>query len=363
MLFDLHFHMIDHYEIVGLMSGTSLDGLDVAYCVFDYEKGKWKYSISAARTYDYDNDWKQRLLNLETADARQLTQMHPEYGKYCGLLVKQFLSETGLKPDYISSQGHTIFHRPDSGYTFQLGSGAALAAAAGIMTICDFRSADVALGGQGAPLVPIGDKLLFGDYEFCLNIGGFANVSFELEGKRIAYDICPANIILNLLASKLGFGYDEDGKIAAKGILVPELLEKLEKLDYYSANPPKSLGKEWLVSNFLPIVDNFRDQPIEDLMHTVAEHIALRIGNSFGPNIKGTVLITGGGAFNKDLIKRIHSYSSNNLAIPDILTVKYKEALIFAFLGTLRLRGENNCLASVTGSSKDHCSGTIHLAG
>jgi anhydro-N-acetylmuramic acid kinase len=354
--------MTDHYEITGTMSGTSLDGLDAAYCIFDRKKEKWNYTILHAKTFEYPEEWKKLLLKLEIADARQLARVHAEYGKYCGTLINSFVSETDIKPDYIASHGHTIFHRPDLGYTFQLGDGAAIATTTGITTICDFRTADVALGGQGAPLVPIGDKLLFSDFNICLNIGGFANISYDEVNQRIAFDICPANIILNILATKSGNAFDKDGEIAASGIIIPELLQKLENIPYYLSAPPKSLGKEWLVREFLPVLDFYSEYPNPDLMRTVTEHIGIRIGKTIEQIPCNRILITGGGALNKFLIERVRSNTAKIIKLPDLLTIQFKEALIFGFLGILRLRGENNCLSSVTGATKDHCSGSVYFA-
>jgi anhydro-N-acetylmuramic acid kinase len=353
--------MYNHCEIIGLMSGTSLDGLDVAYCVFDHAAGKWQYSIREAKTYEYPAELKVRLIAAETADARSLIELHAEFGLYCGLLVSLFMADTGLRPEFIASHGHTIFHRPDLGYTFQLGCGASIAAANGITTISDFRTADVALGGQGAPLVPVGDMLLFADHEMCLNIGGFANISYDLNGKRIAYDVCPANIILNKLAQEAGAAYDNEGNMAAGGQMIAGLLAELEELEYYAAPAPKSLGKEWLLNTMLPVIEKYRSFPLPDIMHTVTCHIAARIAHALHAYPAGKVLITGGGALNTYLVSLIRKQCDNRIIIPDLLTVQFKEALIFGFLGLLRLRGENNCLASVTGAKTDHCSGSIHL--
>jgi anhydro-N-acetylmuramic acid kinase len=355
--------MNEHYDLLGLMSGTSLDGLDVAYCRFSRVDGQWQYSIVGAETYEYPQEWIDNLTAAEIADGRKLVELHSAYGRYCGSLVNRFISETGLYPGFIASHGHTVFHRPELGYTFQLGNGADLAAETGLTTICDFRTADVALGGQGAPLVPVGDQLLFGDFEYCLNIGGFANVSYDQDGKRIAYDICPANIILNRLAGLTGSLYDKDGNLAAKGKPVPGLLTELEKLTYYSAPPPKSLGKEWMVNNFIPVIEKYKNFPVPDLLNTVVEHIALMAGNAVSIIPAGRVLITGGGALNTYLVSRIMKHCDIKIVIPDLLTVKFKEALIFAFLGLLRFRGDNNCLASVTGARRDHCSGIVFLSG
>ncbi|MEO5570896.1 MAG: anhydro-N-acetylmuramic acid kinase, partial [Bacteroidia bacterium] len=242
------------YKVIGIMSGTSLDGVDLAYSVFKYgtsgrRKSNWSFEILKAKTIAYNKEWKSRLENLDRADALALVKTHTDLGKYFGRLVKRFISEYKLKPNLISSHGHTIFHQPENGFTCQAGDGSQIAAVTGIETVCDFRTIDVALGGQGAPLVPVGDQLLFGEYDFCLNLGGIANISFREKKKRIAFDICPVNMALNTLAAEAKINFDKDGKLAAKGSVNPLLLDKLNALDYYKKTPPKSIGKEWFIKN------------------------------------------------------------------------------------------------------------------
>jgi anhydro-N-acetylmuramic acid kinase len=354
--------MSDKYRCIGLMSGTSLDGLDIAFCIFEKKQDVWSYAIEEARTIPYSKEWIRTLRFCEDADSRYLMQVHMEYGNHCGLMINEWFRETGLQPDFIASHGHTVFHRPEAGYTFQLGHGAAIASATNIDTICDFRAQDVALHGHGAPLVPIGDKLLFGDFDACLNIGGFANISYDSGGIRKAFDICPVNTVLNHLAERLGKEFDENGMLAAAGTLIPELFERLEEIPYYCALPPKSLGREWLGEVFFPVLRAFEQCDIKDLMHTVSEHFACRIAAAIATSVPGKrILATGGGVCNRHLISRLRSKSDREIIIPADDLVKFKEALIFAFLGVLRLRGENNCLASVTGALRDHCSGVVYL--
>jgi anhydro-N-acetylmuramic acid kinase len=352
--------MTDHYEIIGLMSGTSLDGLDVAFCVFDFINDKWSFKIQKAVTFSYTPEWQHKLSEAMNLSSDQLASLHIEYGKFIGKQVNQFINDTKLKPVFIASHGHTVFHRPDLGYTFQLGSGAAIAAITGIETICDFRSQDVAMGGQGAPLVPVGDKLLFSEYDICLNLGGFANVSYETNGKRMAYDICPANIALNFLAGKTDMDYDRNGLLASNGKIITGLLKHLNTLEYYQLKPPKSLGKEWLDAKFIPVLNDFSSCSINDLLCTTCEHIADRIASAVNGIPEGNMLVAGGGAYNLFLVNTIKKKSSITLIIPDDTTLQFKEAMIFAFLGVLRLKGEINCLSSVTGASRDHCSGSIY---
>lgn len=348
------------YDVIGLMSGTSLDGVDIAYCQFYNDGIKWNYKIISAETISYNDLWRQKLSDAIKIDAHQLIALHKEYGFFLGKLVADFISRNKLSVDYIASHGHTVFHQPEKRLTFQIGDGSEIAAACGISVVCDFRSGDVALGGQGAPLVPVGDKLLFADYEFCLNLGGFANISFDKEGKRTAFDICPANIILNRYANVLDKAFDEDGRIASEGSINKVLFSDLNDLEFYSLKPPKSLGREWMEKQVIPIMEKYKIST-EDKLNTLCDHIAWQVVCVLNSEKKGRVLVTGGGAYNKYLISRIKKFTSQQIIIPDKNTVEYKEALIFAFLGLLRMNNQVNCLASVTGASRDHSSGAIYI--
>ncbi|MCK9401040.1 MAG: anhydro-N-acetylmuramic acid kinase [Bacteroidales bacterium] len=347
------------YNAIGLMSGTSLDGLDIAACEFILADGKWSFKILSSHTYPYSPEWKEKLTGLASADALTFSYINVEYGHFLGRLTRVFLENTGFKPDLIASHGHTIFHQPGNGLTVQIGSGSAIAAETGIPVVCDFRSADVAFGGQGAPLVPIGDRLLFSEFDACLNLGGFANISQEYNGERIAFDVCPVNIILNRLAARMGMDYDKDGKTARSGNVDFDLLERLDRLEYYAKKWPKSLGREWLEQEFLPLTDNCNG-PVTDLMRTVCEHVALQVNRSLDFQKHSRVLVTGGGAHHLFLMERIRQSGSHHWVIPQNEWIDYKEALVFAFLGVLRWRGEPNVLHSVTGSSIDHAGGAIY---
>jgi anhydro-N-acetylmuramic acid kinase len=346
------------YKAIGLMSGTSLDGVDIAYCEFRNDADAWKYKIISAETHPYNDLWKKNLSDALNADAIQLISLHKEYGSFLGKLVRNFISENKCHVDFISSHGHTVFHQPEKHLTFQVGDGSEIAAACGLPVVFDFRSGDVALGGQGAPLVPIGDKLLFADYDFCLNLGGFANISFEENNNRIAFDICPVNIILNRYANFLGQPFDKDGNLALKGHNNKVLFSELNNLEFYSSKPPKSLGREWVEKQVIPIIEKYK-MSIEDVLHTLCEHMAWQIASVLNSMKKGTVIVTGGGAYNKYFISRLQNFTSHEILIPDRMTVEYKEALIFAFLGLLRINNKVNCLASVTGADRDHSSGSI----
>ncbi|NTW32513.1 MAG: anhydro-N-acetylmuramic acid kinase [Bacteroidetes bacterium] len=348
------------YNVIGVMSGTSLDGVDIAYCVFSEEEGKWSYFIKYAELYKYDEYWSNTLQKLENTSAFDFVNINILYGHYIGKLIKNFIEKYNIQADFIASHGHTIFHQPEKMITCQIGDGAAIAAETGVAVICDFRSLDVALGGQGAPLVPIGDKLLFSEFDFCLNLGGIANVSFDNGKQRIAFDICPVNIALNRIAKNFGKAYDDNGCLASKGQISQELLSNLNDLDYYKIVPPKSLGKEWIMKYFIPIIDKYNISD-NDKLCTICEHIALQISKVVNFSEGGQMLVTGGGAFNSFLISRIKHFCKCVIIIPDSKTIEYKEALIFAFLGVLRMNNKNNCLSSVTGASRDNVGGAVYL--
>ena len=347
-------------KTIGIMSGTSLDGVDLACCEFEQTGEKWNFEIKAAETFAYSAEWKQRLATASGQTGIELAFTNNLLGGYFGEMVRDFIKKHKFTPDFIASHGHTIFHRPADGLTLQIGSGAEIAAQTSLTTVCDFRTSDVALGGQGAPLVPVGDKLLFSEFQFCLNLGGFANISFDESGQRIAFDVCPLNTVLNALANQLDLDFDKDGQVAASGKVDEHLLKALNAIAFYFKKPPKSLGREWLETSFMPVLNNF-NLDIPDKMRTLAEHFAIQIAAVAKDKPSGKMLITGGGAFNRFLIERICDHSAHQIIIPDPLIVNFKEALIFAFLGVLRLKGIPNCLSSVTGASHDNVGGVVYF--
>jgi anhydro-N-acetylmuramic acid kinase len=340
---------------IGAMSGTSLDGIDLALCRFTASDSSWKYDILAAKTVEYSSIWKRKLQDAPNLSAQDFLMLHNEYGCFLGRLIHEFLVEKE-QPSLVASHGHTIFHQPNKKFTFQLGHGASIAATTGISTISDFRSLDVALGGQGAPLVPMGDKLLFSEFEYCLNIGGFANISQQLNGDQLAFDICPANIILNQLAQSKNQEYDADGAIGAAGQVNSELLSILNKLPYYQQKYPKSLGREWVESQIMPLLLN-SGLSIEDQAATIYEHITDQISLNLGA--KGKLLLTGGGAHNTFFVEKLKTKTSCEISLPDQNLINFKEALIFAFLGVLAFKGQINVQATITGSSTDHIGGMV----
>ncbi len=348
------------YKVIGIMSGSSLDGVDIAYCILKHKGLNWTYEIPAAVTIPYPNKWKEKISGISSGSALEFVKTHVEYGHFLGKLARKFITENNLDIDFISSHGHTVFHQPQNKMTFQIGDGSAIAANAGCMVINDFRSLDIALGGQGAPLVPIGDKLLFSEYHYCLNIGGFANISYDKNRTRIAFDICPANIIINKLAEILGREYDNKGKFAEKGKIDQKMLAELNGIPYYKKKAPKSLGREWVELFITPVVNKYKIS-VYDKLRTVYEHIATQIQLATNDTENKKILITGGGAYNDFLISRIINKINHRVIIPDDNTIKYKEALIFALLGALRHEGKRNCLKSVTGAEKDNTGGAIYL--
>ncbi len=339
------------------MSGTSLDGLDLALCDFSSQNNKISFNIIESITYQYTPEWKENLKNANQLSGFKLNLLNKNFGILTGEFINQFIKEYSLTNiDYIASHGHTVFHQPEQQFTLQIGSGIDIATTTNLPIINDFRSLDVSLNGQGAPLVPIGDKLLFAEYDYCLNLGGFSNVSFDNKNQRIAFDIGPANLALNYYAEKLGFEFDMNGKLGQEGKINNNLLSKLNQLPYYKQPHPKSLGKEWLDKEFIPLIsDNISTI---DILRTIYEHIAIQIGKVL-TNENSKTLVTGGGALNLFLISLIRKYSTSNIIIPEKRIIDFKEALIFAFLGFLRIKKQTNVLKSVTGASRDSCSGNL----
>ena len=339
------------------MSGTSLDGMDLVAAEFWQSKNIWNFKILSTTTVSYTEQWLQKLKQSPALYGKELIQLHNEYGSFIATKINSFINSIHFKPDLICSHGHTLFHQPEKGFTFQLGNGANIFALTKITTISDFRTQDVALGGQGAPLVPIGDKLLFSKYKYCLNLGGFSNISYEYKNKRIAFDICPVNIILNYFAEKQGYSLDKDGELGKPGKVNQSLLNGLNNIEYYGKVAPKSLGREWLENDFISVLNKFK-MDNKDKLRTIYEHIAIQISRVIKNN--SNVLVTGGGAFNKFLIELISKHSNAEIVLPSNEIINYKEALIFAFLGVLKFKNEINCLASVTGAKFNHSSGVIY---
>lgn len=349
------------YKVIGLMSGTSLDGVDMAYCVFQKYKYGWKYTIERQATLSYSSQWLGRLSDAHTLGGLDLMALDAAYGVYLGKLTRKFADRYGLKVDFVASHGHTVFHQPAKGFTTQIGNGSSLHAASGFPVVCDFRSLDVALGGQGAPLVPAGDKFLFSEYDVCLNLGGIANLSAEVRGKRHAFDICFCNMGLNFLSAEVSKKFDKNGAMASDGKVVDSLLHALNKVNARFRLKRPSLGREIFEEQIRPLLGN-KNIPLEDRLCTFTESVAMEICQAIRSQAKrARILCTGGGAFNAFLITRMLYLGGDDLTfvIPDEEVVKFKEAMVFGFLGVLRVRNEINCLKTVTNASRDSSSGSL----
>lgn len=345
------------YKVIGVMSGTSLDGIDLACISFDLNEGIWSFNIGFFETVPYNSEWEHTLTNLIFLSNEELRSIDEKYTALLAKIINEFIEEHKIGAiDAICSHGHTALHVPEQQFTYQIGNLPAIASMINHTVVCNFRVQDVELGGQGAPLVPIGDAMLFSNYDYCLNLGGFANISTDINGDRIAYDICPVNIVLNHFTKTINLDYDHKGEIASSGQVNLDLLRKLNALEFYSQPYPKSLGLEWVNETVLPLIDVF-EITIEDVLRTFVEHIAFQISEEI--QSKKTVLITGGGVYNEFLINRIRALSDSEIIVPETSIIEYKEALIFGLLGVLKLRDEVNCLSSVTGAKHNHSTGVI----
>lgn len=351
------------YNMIGLMSGTSGDGLDIAYCGFEKQEN-WSFKIIKAETIPFPPSLEKSLGHAHQLVGEELTLLDLLFGKWMGQSVKSFCEINRLRPIAIASHGHTVFHQPQRGFTLQIGNGWGLHQASGLPVINDFRSQDVSLGGQGAPLVPIGDRLLFGDFNFCLNLGGIANISMETLSGRKAFDVSPFNLLLNLFANKKGLRYDDKGQLAKTGTIIPALLLELENLDFYQKTGAKSLGRENIQQLYTPLLNRYEDS-VENILATLVEHFSIQISKVIRINMahtgQATLLVTGGGAYHHYFLDRLafHCGPQVQITIPEPGIMQFKEALIFAFLGVLRIRNENNSLSSVTGAERDSCGGTL----
>jgi anhydro-N-acetylmuramic acid kinase len=348
------------FAVIGVMSGTSLDGVDLAYIQFTIDNSKWTFEIIKCETIRYSPFWINQLKSAIHFSETELHTLNQDYTLLLSQIISDFIKKHSISTlDAVCSHGHTILHQPQNGFTLQIGNLPELATLINQKVICDFRVQDVALGGQGAPLVPIGDRILFSEYDFCLNLGGFSNISFEENGNRIAFDISPVNTVLNYYSNQLGLEYDDKGKISRSGMVNSKLLKELNELDYYQKNQPKSLGFEFVKETILPLIEGF-EIAIDDKMCTFTEHIAIQTALAL-PSKKNTLFISGGGAYNDFLLERIQNYLPEmEIIIPNTTILEYKEALIFGLLGVLKLRNEINVLSSVTGAKKDHSSGKIY---
>ncbi|AYN68482.1 anhydro-N-acetylmuramic acid kinase [Euzebyella marina] len=353
------------HKILGLMSGTSLDGLDLAYCHIWSDNDAYRFDIVETKSVTYEASMQEKLKDSIFLPADELLKFHNSYGTWLGNQSKIFIDEKKLEVEYIASHGHTTHHQPENGLTYQIGSGQHLANASGIKVVCDFRTNDVALDGQGAPLVPIGDRLFFGNYDFCLNLGGISNVSFEKDGERLAYDIGLANMILNYITRKEGIAFDKGGEMARSGNINTQMLKSLNSLEFYQLPHPKSIGYEWFVEKVVPIVDRTKDD-MSNLLCTSVHHICDQVALQIEENTSGIdhkLFVTGGGALNEFLIETLQSKLLNTakVIVPEKKLIEFKEALVFALMGVLRIEQKTNVLKSVTGAKRNSSSGVVFL--
>jgi anhydro-N-acetylmuramic acid kinase len=350
------------YRVLGLMSGTSLDGLDIVYCKLIHKKKKWKFEIINGSTLSYSAVWKKKLSGAHTLKATDLLSLHSEYGIFLGQSSKDFIAKHKIrKIDFISSHGHTIFHQPERNFTFQLGEIGAIHNASQLPVVADFRSLDVTMGGEGAPLVPIGDRYLFHDFDVCLNLGGISNLSAEVKGLRKAFDVCFVNMGLNYLSQQAGKEFDRNGELAAAGKINSSLLQKLAKVYTPLSKKRPSLGREGFEKWIQPLLKD-KKISLNDRLRTFNESIAREISNAVPKSDKKIKLLaTGGGAFNTFLIQLLKEKLKGRVEviIPEKKIIDFKEALVFALLGVLRVRNEINVLKSVTGAKGDSSSGVI----
>lgn len=341
-------------NVLGLMSGTSLDGMDAALVRFEIQDSSG-FELLEYHHFPYPPDLK-KLVQRCFHDERILVEVDEKFAQWTIDVIKKVQNLSTHHFDLVGTHGQTIFHEPDKKRTVQAGNLPMIAKATGCSVVANFRTQDVLLGGQGAPLVPFGDHKLFGEYEAALNLGGFANVSVgkpQLKnGIEVAFDICPVNIVLNVFAEELGYEYDAGGEQARRGTINQWVLEELNSLEYYDRSAPKSLGSEWVEAQFLPLVDYLRPQ---DALATVCEHVAEQIFEVLGSK---KTLITGGGAFNNYLMQRIELLGGN-IYIPEKQIIEAKEAIIFALLAHERDQGRVNVLGHTTGSGITHSSGVI----
>ena len=347
-----------------------MDGVDIAYCVFEENNGAFTYKIEVADCIPMPQKWKLRLQSLVLQNAVTYLKTDVFFGHFLGETARKFIEERALdgKIDFIASHGQTVFHQPENQMTSQIGDGASIAAETGLPVVCNFRTTDVALNGQGTPIAPIGDKLLYGGFKFCLNLGGISNLSLKLDdGRVLGWDVSGCNMVLNMLAAEMDLEVDKDGGIAREGNVHQELLNDLNTQWYYEKIYPKSLGGGWVTKVFMPMFRKYRISN-EDKLATAVEHIAMQIGKDLNTAMTNEniskdgghqMLVTGGGAFNKYLIERIIEHSPVQLVVPDAATIKFKEAIIMGLMGVLRVRGEVNVLASSTGASMDSCGGEV----
>lgn len=368
--------MRKNYKVIGLMSGSSLDGVDIAFCHFEVEKREEElivhdWSLQVAETIAFPERWYNRLFNLPTQNALTFAKTHTYFGHFLGECVLDFVKNHEVAPDLIASHGHTIFHEPQNRMTIQVGDGAAMAATTGYTVVNNFRNQDIAINGEGAPVAPIVDKYLFAGHDFYLNLGGIANITGRLPDKVVAFDICPVNQLLNTLANQIQLEYDEGGRVAAKGVIDDKLLTALNQASFYQQPYPKSLDNNWVNEHLFSSIEN-EVEKVPAQLRTSVEHIAIQIAQSIQQIIKQenfqkesySLFPTGGGVFNTFLMERIKEHCANSsvqVVIPEEPIIQFKEAILMAWMGVMRMEEVPNVLQTVTGAKRDTVGGAVHL--
>ncbi|PDH52476.1 MAG: anhydro-N-acetylmuramic acid kinase [Cryomorphaceae bacterium MED-G14] len=349
---------MDKIEVIGVMSGTSLDGLDLCHVIFDL-KNLSDFKIANSISISYNSNILEKLHNIVERESEEINNIDIVYGTFIGESINKFISDFNLKNiNLISSHGHTVFHQPEMGITLQIGNGEIINKMTGIKTVNNFRAQDLSLKGQGAPLVPIGDKILFSKFKYCLNLGGFINLSIKSDNQITAYDICPLNTVLNFYSKKMGYEYDKNGILSSRGKINIDLFNELNSISFYFKKNPKSLGIEFVIDKIFPLIDSYKISE-EEILATFVKHAAFQISKNINDSEK--VLLSGGGTYNNNLVDILRNEYNINIFIPNKQIIDFKEALIFALLGVLRIQNKTNCLKSVTGAEKDHSSGDIYF--
>lgn len=354
------------YNVIGVTSGTSLAGLDLVFVALTEVRGKWTYEIKAAERLAYTPEWEEKLGSAANLPARDYLLLNSEYGHYTGHAVKQFISQHQLdhQVHFITAHGHTVFHVPGQKMTAQLGDGAAIAAVTGLPVISDLRAMDVALGGKGAPILPIAEQLLFPDYRYRVNLGENATIAIQKDEQFLAFDICPCNYILDTLAETLGRAYDDEGKLAAGGVTDQPLLGALNGLAFYNEKYPRTLASKFGTGIVMPMIQQHQ-LSTQGKLNTYTHHIAAQIEKvvkDLLPQEEDTsrsLLLTGGGTANTYLVKVIEEVLQPLNITVTTQNEPFRNALMIALLGALRWRQEPNALASVTGAEKDSVGGAL----
>lgn len=365
--------MLKTYHAIGLMSGSSLDGLDIAYCRLDWDgKALSSWELLEAETLAFSDLWVRRLVALPQQNALTFAQSDIYFSYYMGELLNAFIKKQNIKQiDFVASHGHTVFHDPARRFSIQIGNGNALAATVGKTVICDFRMQDVAMNGEGAPLAPLADAYLFPGYDYYMNIGGIANISAKCSDRWVAYDFAPANQVLNFLAEKSDLKFDKDGEIARAGNVNAELLDSLQKLNFFGKEYPKSMSNEWIRTEVLPLFKG-SGRSLEDQMRTAVElivstsfdAIALIQRQENKQSVSSEMLMSGGGCHNLFLVEKLKEKLSElniEVQIPKKDIIDFKEAMLVALLGMFRLNAIPNSIPEVTGAKKATVNGGVYL--